>query len=76
MPARGGVGTRELAPGSLLCFLCADPSNGGGGCAALVLRLLPVSKSGAGASPSPAFPPVMDIKLAAALIAGLLVDRQ
>lgn len=39
----------------------------------LDLRLLPDSSSGAGAS---ALPLVMDIKFAAAVIAGLLVNRQ
>ena len=42
----------------------------------LDLRLLADSNSGAEASPSPTSPPVMEMRLAAAFIAGLLVDRQ
>jgi hypothetical protein len=76
IPARGVAGARGPAPRSLLFFLCVDPRKEGGACEVLDLRLLPASKSAAGASPSPTFAPVMDIRLAAAFIAGLVVDRQ
>lgn len=42
----------------------------------LDLRLLPDSKSGAGASSGSTLPPVMEIKLAAAFNAGLFANRQ
>jgi hypothetical protein len=76
IPARGVAGVRGVPPRSLKCFLWPVPINGGGGCEALDLRLLPTCISGAGASPKPCGDPVTDIKFAAASSVFLLVERQ